>query len=256
MKKNILYTMFAAEAWGFSGSQRFAQDIAGPVNCIKQPNQGQGCSFPYYSNLDFERINPANIDTILEVGQVGGMRAPGGTPALYAHIDNIQAGASTGLLNQVVQAGNLSGNLTGSTVQVHAANSDGNQRGLPPSSSMSFLKQRSNIPTVVVTDYQDQMSPYTSSDLDDTWDPTNTANIIQQAASIISKTAWLQAQGVNDTTSLTPAQQQAIASIQVDSQLVQDLLYCLSLNYSCPVVDKYLNGKRNFDFVIFTWICY
>ncbi|KAF9350144.1 hypothetical protein BGX26_011638, partial [Mortierella sp. AD094] len=223
MPKHILYTMFTAEAWGFSGSQRFVQDISNTVNCVKPPANGPGCSFPYYANLEFERINAANIDSILEVGQVGGIRAPaGGTPTLYAHIDSIQAGASSALLNLVVQAGGYLGNATGaanSTVPVQAANSDGNQRGLPPSSSMSFLSQ----------------------DLDDSWDPVNTINAIQQAASVISKTAWLQAQGVSDAASMTQAQQQAIGSIQVDSQLIQDLLYCLALNYSCPLINSYLN---------------
>ncbi|KAF9429330.1 hypothetical protein BGZ76_001447, partial [Entomortierella beljakovae] len=244
MPKNILYTLFTAEAWGSSGSQRFVQDISTPVNCMKPADNGPGCLFPYFSNLEFERINPANIDSILEAGQLGGVHTSnGGTPTLYAHIDNIQAGASSGLLNQVLQASDL-GNSTGgtsNTVSVQAANSDGKQRGLPPSSSMSFLKNRGNIPTVVLTDFQDQMSPYTSQDMDDTWDPVNTLNAIQQAASVISKTAWLQAQGVNDAASMTPEQQQAIASIQVDNKLIQDLLFCLTLNYSCPLVDGYLN---------------
>ncbi|KAG0011935.1 hypothetical protein BGZ80_000321, partial [Entomortierella chlamydospora] len=196
--------MFTGEAWGFSGSQRFVQDISNTVNCIKPPASGQGCSFPYYANLEFERINAANIDSILEVGQVGGIRAPaGGTPTLYAHIDNIQPSVSSALQNLVVQAGGSLGNTTGtanSAVPVQAANSDGDQRGLPPSSSMSFLAYRGTIPAVVLTDYQDQMSSYTSQGLDDTWDPVNTINAIQQAASVISKTAWLQAQGVSDAT--------------------------------------------------------
>ncbi|KAF9387463.1 hypothetical protein BGX21_000543 [Mortierella sp. AD011] len=237
--------MFTGETWGFSGSQRFVQDISNTVNCIKPSASGQGCTFPYYANLEFERINAANIDSILEVGQVGGIRAPaGGTPTLYAHIDNIQPSASSALQNLVVQAGNSLSNTTGtanSTIPVQAANSDGDQRGLPPSSSMSFLAYRGTIPAVVLTDYQDQMSSYTSQDLDDTWDPVNTINAIHQAASVISKTVWLQAQGVSDATSMTQAQQQAIGSIQVDSQLIQDLLYCLALNYSCPLIDNYLN---------------
>ncbi|KAF9201270.1 hypothetical protein BGZ49_008472 [Haplosporangium sp. Z 27] len=249
MPKHILYTMFTAEAWGFSGSQRFVQDISTTITCIKPSTNGQGCSFPYYADLEFERINPSNIDSILEFGQIGGIQSPaGGTPVLYAHVDNIQSGASLALMNQVVQAGSSIGNATGtvnSTIQVQAANSDGNQRGLPPSSSMSFLKYRADIPTVVLTDYRDQMSSFTSQDLDDSWDPVNTINTIQQAASTISKTAWLQAQGVNDVTSMTQTQLQAIESIQVNTQLIQDLLYCLTLNYSCPLINNYLNVTAN-----------
>ncbi|KAF8926196.1 hypothetical protein BGZ58_000101 [Dissophora ornata] len=245
MPKHILYTLFTAEAWGLSGSQRFVQDISNPVNCIKPSTAGSGCLFPFFSDLDFQRINPANIDSILEVGQVGGITSPAvATPTLYGHIDSLQPTVSAALLKLVVQAGGTLGNSTtaiNSTVPVQAANADGTQRGLPPSSAMAFLKSRGSIPTVVLTDYQKQMSSFTSQDLDDSWDPVNTINAIQQAASVISKTAWLQAQGVSDATLMTQAQQQAIGSIQVNSQLIQDLLLCMTLNYSCPLVDNYLN---------------
>ncbi|KAG0365842.1 hypothetical protein BGZ54_006151 [Gamsiella multidivaricata] len=244
MQKHILYTLFTAEAWGLSGSQRFVQDISNPVNCIKPPTSGSGCAYPFYSDLDFQRLNPANIDSILEAGQVGSIRLPSGTaPSLYAHIDNVQGATSESLLKQVVQAGSSAGNSTGTSpvISVQAASSDGSQRGLPPSSAMAFLKSRGNIPAVVVTDYQKQMSQLTSQDLDDSWDPVNTVQTIQQAATVISRTAWLQAQGVSDASLMSPAQQQAIGSIQVDGQLVQDLLQCLAKNYSCPLIDGYLN---------------
>lgn len=247
MPKHILYTLFTAEAWGFSGSQRFVQDITTKVDCLKP--SGSGCTFPFYSNMDFQHLNPANIQAIIEAGQVGnlGSATSGTAPTLYAHIDNTQASSSTALLNQVVQVGETLGNATGApntAGTIQAANSDGTQRGLPPSSAMSFLKALPNIPTVVVTDYQKEMSRLTSSDLDDSWDPTKTVNSIQQAASVISRTVWLQAQGVNNAT-MTVAQQQAIGSIQVNGQLVADLLYCLTQNYSCPLVDSYLNGKAS-----------
>ncbi|KAF9917062.1 hypothetical protein BX616_002041 [Lobosporangium transversale] len=242
MPKHILYTLFTAEAWGFSGSQRFVQDISGPVNCIKPSDSGSGCLFPFYSDMDFQRLNAANIDTILEIGQVGGMGSSASEPPkLYAHIDKVQNAASATLLKQVVQVGAQFIGTGNNNVSVEAANADGGQRGLPPSSAMSFLQARGNIPTVVLTDYQKQMSPFTSQDMDDTWDPVNTVKVIQQAASVISKTAWLQAQGVSDVTLMTPLQQQSIASIEVDMVLVRDLLQCLTRNYSCPLVDRYLN---------------
>ena len=241
MSKHIVYTLFTGEAWGFSGSQRFVLDItSSPIQCEKPPTSGSGCAYPFYSDLEFQRLNPAKIEAILEVGQIAGMGGSGGSPTLYAHIDNIQESASTTLLNQIVQIGANGGN------SVQAASSDGVKRGLPPSSSMSFLKSRGNIPTVVLTDFQKQMSALTNHDQDDSWNTPNTVNLIQQAASVISKTAWLQAQGVSDSAAMTPAQTEAIASIQVDAGLVQDLLGCLSLNYSCPLVDRYLNGRFSY----------
>lgn len=246
MSKHIVYTLFTGEAWGFSGSQRFVQDItSSPIQCEKPPTSGTGCAYPFYSDLEFQRLNPAKIEAILEVGQIAGMGGTGGNPTLYAHVDNIQESASTTLLNQILQIG-----ANGSTtippaptagIPVQAASSDDVKRGLPPSSSMSFLKSRGNIPTVVLTDFQKQMSALTNHDQDDSGNTPNTINLIQQAASVISKTAWLQAQGVTDSAAMTPAQTEAIASIQIDAGLVQDLLGCLTLNYSCPLVDRYLN---------------
>ncbi|KAF9186718.1 hypothetical protein BGZ51_001800 [Haplosporangium sp. Z 767] len=245
MSKHIIYTLFTAEAWGFSGSQRFVKDISNKIECIKPAAAGPGCAFPFYSDFAFQRIDPTKIEAILEAGQVGGIGpATSGNPSLFAHIDNIQAATSAALLRQVVQAGGNASDPAASpnsAIPVQAANSDGIQRGLPPSSAMSFLKTRGDIPTVVLTAYQKQMSPLTNNDLDDTWDPISTVNSIQQAASVISKTAWMQAQGISDATLMTPEQQQAMTSIQVDRQLVHDLLECLTLNYSCPLVDGYLN---------------
>ncbi|KAF9087087.1 hypothetical protein BGX29_001048 [Mortierella sp. GBA35] len=245
MAKHIVYTLFTGEAWGFGGSQRFVQDItSSPIKCEKPPTAGAGCAYPFYSDLDFQRLNPDKIEAILEIGQIAGMGGAGGDPRLYAHIDNIQEAASTALLNQVVQLG-VNGSATDPAptagIAVQAASSDGVKRGLPPSSSMSFLKSRANIPTVVLTDYQKQMSTLTNNDQDDSWNTPNSINLIQQAASVISKTAWLQAQGVSNPVAMTPEQTQAIASIQVDASLIQDLLGCLSYNYSCALVDAYLN---------------
>jgi nicastrin len=250
MQKHILYTLFTGEAWGFAGSQRFVQDITTNVACIKPSTTGAGCAFPFFADMDFQRLNPANIQAIIEVGQVGSLGSSttaGVNQTLFAHIDYTQAAASTALLNQVIQVGLTTGNGTaapspGMTGVIQPANMDGVQRGLPPSSSMSFLQARPQIPTVVVTDYQKQMSPLTNSDLDDSWDPVKTVSSIQLAASVISRTVWLQAQGVDNAT-MTPAQQLAIGSIQINSQLVYDLLYCLTQNYSCPLVNSYLNGK-------------
>jgi len=240
MPKHILYTLFTGEVWGFSGSQRFVQDISKTIECIKAPTSGAGCAYPFYSNLDFQRLNPAKIESIFEASQVGNIGVS--APALYAHTVSTPSAATTALVQQLIQAGTTNTTAPGGTIAIMAANSDQVDRGLPPSSTMSFLKARADISAVVLTSYQKEMSPLTSQDLDDTWDPVATVNSIQQAASAISKTVWLQAQGIQNATQMTPAMQQSISSIQVDPTLIQDLMNCLTSNYSCPLVDGYLNG--------------
>lgn len=241
MQKHILYTLFTGEAWGYSGSQRFVQDISKTIECIKPPTSGPGCAFPFYSNLDFQRLNPANIESIFEANQVGNIGST--APTLYAHTVSSPSTATTALVQQIIQTGTTNTTAPEGNISIKAANSDQVDRGLPPSSSMSFLKARAGIPAVVLTSFQKEMSPLTSQDLDDTWDSVATVNSIQQAASAISKTVWLQAQGIQDAAQMTPLMQQSIGSIQVDQKLIQDLMYCLTLNYSCPLIDGYLNGK-------------
>lgn len=241
MQKHILYTLFTGEAWGYSGSQRFVQDISKKVECIKAPTSGAGCAFPFFSNMDFQRLNPANIESIFEANQVGNIGVS--APTLYAHTVSSPSAATTALVQQLIQTGTTNTTTPGGTIAIKAANSDQVDRGLPPSSTMSFLKTRAGIPAVVLTSFQKEMSPLTSQDLDDKWDSVATVNSIQQAASAISKTVWLQAQGVQDEAQMTPLMQQSIGSIQVDQKLIQDLMYCLTSNYSCPLVDGYLNGR-------------
>ncbi|KAG0027575.1 hypothetical protein BGZ81_005470 [Podila clonocystis] len=239
MQKHILYTLFTGEAWGFGGSQRFVQDISKKIECIKPPTSGAGCTFPFFSNMDFQRLNPANIESIFEANQVGNIGSS--APTLYAHTVSSPSAATTALVQQLIQTGTTNVTAPEGTIAIKAANIDQVDRGLPPSSTMSFLKARAEIPAVVLTSFQKEMSPLTSQDLDDTWDPVVTVNSIQQAASAISKTVWLQAQGIQDAAQMTLPMKQSIGSIQVDQKLIQDLMYCLTRNYSCPLVDGYLN---------------
>ncbi|KAF9975540.1 hypothetical protein BGZ73_000800 [Actinomortierella ambigua] len=246
MQKHIVYTLFSGEAWGFGGSQRFVKDISAPINCIKPPEAGStGCLYPFFSSLDFTRIKLSNIDRVFEVSQIGLIGQPDDA-AHYLHIHNTpqQQALTQPLIQQMVQLSNL--DINNGAVPANsllAANSDGVQRGLPPTSAMSFLAAKDDIPTVVMTGYQKAMSPLTSQDTDDVWDPEATVDAIYRAANVLTKTTWLQAQGIEDAANatLTPTQLEGLVQVAVDRQLVHDLMTCMTTNYSCPLVDKLLN---------------
>ncbi|KAG0232971.1 hypothetical protein BGW42_007784 [Actinomortierella wolfii] len=253
MQRHIVYALFSSEAWGFGGSQRFVRDISAPIQCKKPPEPGStGCLYPFYSSLDFTRIQLSNIDRVFEVSQVGLIGQPDNAPH-YLHIHNTaqQQTLTQPIIQQMMQMSRLTVSNGTATLPpapsqeaVLAANSDGVQRGLPPTSAMAFLGAKDDIPTVVMTGYQKAMSPLTSQDTDDMWDPVTTVDAIQRAANVLARTTWLQAQGIElDATNstLTPEQLQGLAQVSVDRQIVHDLMTCLTRNYSCPLVDRLLN---------------
>ncbi|KAG0266712.1 hypothetical protein DFQ27_009488 [Actinomortierella ambigua] len=248
MQKHIVYSLFSGEAWGFGGSQRFVKDISAPIDCIKPPAAGTtGCLYPFFSSLDFSRIQLSNIDRVYEVSQVGLIGQPADA-AHYLHVHNSaqQQTVTQPLVQQMIQLNHFdisNGTAAPTYPALLAANADGVHRGLPPTSAASFLGAKDDIPTVVMTGYQKTMSSLTSQDTDDLWDPVTTVNAIQRAANVLARTTWLQAQGVQEgaNTMLSPSQQQGLAQIAVDRQLVQDLLTCMTSNYSCPLVDRLLN---------------
>ncbi|CAG8714639.1 6152_t:CDS:2, partial [Racocetra fulgida] len=87
LPKHILYTLFNGEAWGFAGSSRFVADIT-QFNCqVKGSAKGcpfkNGCGFPCKQDLDFTRINFANIESIFEFNQIGM-----NTTGFYVHVDS------------------------------------------------------------------------------------------------------------------------------------------------------------------------
>lgn len=155
LPKHIVYTLFSAESWGFAGSQRFVQDIMQPFQCtnasraVPCPFSNTPCTNPCVRSLDFKRINIDNIETIIELNSVTNADNNG----YWAHVDD--GSLSKSLVNSLQQ---LSASNNGS--QILPAYSDGIQRKLPPSSAMSFLAQRRNIKTVVITDYQTEVSRY------------------------------------------------------------------------------------------------
>jgi nicastrin len=151
--KHILYTFFASEAWAFSGSDRFVQDIRN-FQCQNTSNScsydSPACTFPRVRDLNFMHINFDKIDSLWHLDAIAQSLSSRGSnnKAFYLHVDDSQ------LRSPLVEAfGSVIANSS-TQFSMLAANSDGVERRLPPSSVMSFLKVNRCIPAVVVSDYQ------------------------------------------------------------------------------------------------------
>ncbi|KAI8096192.1 Nicastrin-domain-containing protein [Halteromyces radiatus] len=230
--KHILYTLFTAESWGFAGSQRFVQDISQPFVCTNQsrsspcPYANAPCTQPCVQDLNFKLINVNNIETIVEFGSISN-----NDNTIWAHVDD--SSLSDPLVQSLQSQSNINSGSSNnsSSLVIQAANSDGVQRRLPPSSVMSFLKQKRSIKAAVLTGYQKQMNGYYNSDMDDDLDLNLMTQKLCTLANITAQTVYQQA--------LTSSNNSNI--ISANCSLVYELLDCLTFNFSCPYMQNYFN---------------
>ncbi|KAI8365653.1 Nicastrin-domain-containing protein [Choanephora cucurbitarum] len=222
LPKHILYTLFAAEPWGFAGSQRFVQDISTPFVCTnatranKCPYLKTGCTFPCVRSTHFTRINMDQIESIFEFQSVSGINA-NYSNTYYVHVDDQQTSQS------IVDA------LT-SNSQIQTASSDGLHRKLPPSSAMSFLQKKRSIKAAVVTDYQKELGMLYNNDQDDFLDMDKATQSICQLVNTTAKAIYREAS--NSSTA---------DAIRANCTLISSLLDCLVYNFSCPLMQNYFN---------------
>ncbi|CAG8542609.1 17835_t:CDS:10, partial [Funneliformis caledonium] len=243
-KKHILFTLFSGESWGFSGSQRFVKDIFELFDCklnSTKPTEAcgydtgrfGGCTFPCFEDVDFKKINFNQIDSIFELSSVG---AKGAQELKYfVHVDD-ENNEQNKLLIQGL--GKLSaGGEKGGVGFVRSASEDGVIRKLPPSSSMAFLEKNRNIPAVVISDFQASLSNY-NSEYDDinVLDVQSITTSICSISNVISHAIWLHAQDLLSSANVN-------VPIAVNCTLVGELLNCLTVNYSCPLLNSFYNDS-------------
>nr|CAG8617409.1 7386_t:CDS:10 [Entrophospora candida] len=243
--KHILYTIFNGEEWGFAGSQRFVKDISSPFECQKNESKSTqscpfvgGCTFPCQKDLNFTQINFDKIDSIFEFSQVGHHNTTG---FYYTHVDGqSNLDATSKLINQLIT---LSKNLNNGSPFIQQAGS-GDNRKLPPSSSMAFLEKNRNIPAIILADYQSNFSNYYNSEFDDVNnDFVSISNSICTISNATAQAVWLHAQGLLlDDTKLSSV------PISVNCSMIDELLDCLTFNYSCPLTNRLFNSKKNVSF--------
>ncbi|KAI7867163.1 glycosyltransferase family 20-domain-containing protein [Spinellus fusiger] len=158
LKKNIVYTAFTAEAWGFAGSQRFVQDITTPFQCTNAtrafpcPYTNAPCTNPCIRSMNFQRIQFNNIDTIIEFSSVSGINS--NYTGYWAHVDAID---QTKPLVDMLQQMNLTLPGPNANPTIQSAYGNSTLKKLPPSSAMSFLSKRRDINAVVLSDYQTEL---------------------------------------------------------------------------------------------------
>jgi nicastrin len=71
LSKRIVFSLFNAEGWGFSGSRRFLRDMKAFNGCKRNhPSNEMRCEEPYYSDMAFQYVKLDRVDALIELGQL------------------------------------------------------------------------------------------------------------------------------------------------------------------------------------------
>jgi len=228
-EQNVLFTLFDAQAWGFSGSDRFVQEVT-TFNC--QIPASPGCQQPYQVNLDFLNIKIDDIQAIIELGEISGLQSVN-SGILYAHVDD--AGVSGALAQTLINVADaIIPNSEYSTSFLRPAFNSTHNNKLPPSATQSFLKYKRDIPSVVLAEYETQFANkyyYSSFDNINNVNP-NRSLVLCDAARVVARAVYMLA---NPGATVNQSE-----IINVNCEFISTVLDCLTQNFSCPLITNFL----------------
>ena len=151
--KPVVFAAFAAEAWGYAGSRRFAAELADDETANEEePSSATSSPLPTW-------MRGASVDASIELGQVGfaRRRIPSAEtrPKAFAHV-NSASGAAGDALVAALRLG-----ADGRDLDVRRAtgapNPDGGGFLLPPSSLFSLVRRTPRVPGVVVAEHDERV---------------------------------------------------------------------------------------------------
>ncbi|KAL9355117.1 hypothetical protein Peur_053087 [Populus x canadensis] len=206
--KQLVFSVFTGEAWGYLGSRRFLFEL----------------------DLQSEAVNGLNsslIETVIEIGSVGKGFSQGNS-TFFAHAAAVSL-ATNETLNALKHARDSLENITVSSASTL-------NPGIPPSSLMAFLKKNPSTSGMVLEDFDTSFSDkFYHSHLDDMSNINSSA--IVAAASLVARTLYILA---SDDKNLSST---ALDAINVNASLVEELMRCLldcEPGLSCELVKSYI----------------
>ncbi|EFA79122.1 nicastrin [Heterostelium album PN500] len=228
-KYTVIFAAYDGERWGYLGSTKLVDDIIN-TECKKYTSDGYGCLDPRILDVTFMNISFTKIKFIVELNQIGNpLKVDGSGHYVYA-LNSLKSNANNPdqqLLYQTFAdvAKELAGKVKISTQPVD----QDEVPEIPPSSSMAYLKQNPNIPTIIVTDHFGVYTNNYFSSHNDDYTNIN-ANIIVDAvtyfATVIDRLA-----GGNNT-------------IVQNSLFVEDMLDCLTKNFTCKYAQQFAGSSQ------------
>lgn len=206
--KQLVFSVFTGEAWGYLGSRRFLFELDLQSEAVKG-------------------LNSSLIETVIEIGSVGKGFSQGNS-TFFAHTAAVSL-ATNETLNALKHARDSLENITVSSASIL-------NPGIPPSSLMAFLKKNPSTSGMVLEDFDTSFSDkFYHSHLDD-MSNINSSSIVA-AASLVARTLYILASDDKNISST------ALDAINVNASLVEELMSCLldcEPGLSCELVKSYI----------------
>lgn len=222
LSHHIVYTLFNAEAWGYSGSRRLLRDVIKYSGCNQIDSQNPSkCLDPPMDDMSYQYLRPDRIDHLIEIGQLVPYNMSSNL-TVYAH--SMKPMTASILLKQ------LQTNAAGSVKVLQASSTDGL---LPPSSTHTFFKYASSISQVVLTSHQHEfVNTHYASPLDTLsstfFNDSSMQNMCDTATTIGQSVYKLAGGSILNSLTYT-----------ANCTLIRELWQCLGVNAACPLISRF-----------------
>ena len=223
---NILFAFFYGEAFDYIGSSRFTYDM-------KESKFPHETDAEKYSGGQQPLLKAENINMMVELGQIYNVKSEG---KLFTHTDNqFDDPELVDSLRRFANQNDL--NMKSSSVS--------ESRGLPPSSLHSVLKERRDIPGLLVTDFDSEYSNQFHHSIFDTGkinlDYNFTKGTDQAVVQHISKLSVALAEFLYETAS-GEGRNARIPTFDSDENLINELLHCYLDTANCTMFNAASNS--------------
>ncbi|KAJ6936010.1 hypothetical protein NC652_010908 [Populus alba x Populus x berolinensis] len=208
--KQLVFSVFTGEAWGYLGSRRFLFELDLQSEAVKG-------------------LNSSLIETVIEIGSVGKGFSQGNS-TFFAHTAAVSL-ATNETLNALKHARDSLENITVSSASTL-------NPGIPPSSLMAFLKKFARVfncfhglPCAYLIDVS-----FWACSIFGIVSNINSSSIVA-AASLVARTLYILASDDKNISST------ALDAINVNASLVEELMSCLldcEPGLSCELVKSYI----------------
>ncbi len=143
LPKEIAFTAFQGEQFGFVGSRRFVEDISTPFTCERTSGKfSHLCLQPYAPDGDlFPNLNVSRVEAVIELSQLGAFDETNPTAFVHgARLGASQGGDHSASTRALMSLAAEIAALSPSAGALSVANASQVLPGLPPSSVPSFLE--------------------------------------------------------------------------------------------------------------------
>ncbi|KAL0488659.1 nicastrin [Acrasis kona] len=224
-KRDLMFTFFDAETWGYSGSQNFLYDLKNFTCVVKSTEDEDICERPYKTSLAFvKNIDYKKIKYVVEVDQIG---TQGDVNNIYVHYDNSLVDVNR--TSEIISA------LGSGVIKSDA-------KEIPPSSLQSFHSYlpKGSFGSVLVADYDTKFKNKYYFDVNDDINNIDVDEICR-VSSKLSNAIYTLVSG--DTT----------MNLSANCTFVEIIVGCVLNSSSCEYIPNDSNVEPNHYSGVFSW---